>query len=86
MVRSKSSSVRSSTPRVMAMPALLTRMSIGPSPPVTRSTIPATGLALRDVGGDHDRAAALLADLTCELLGLADLLAAVDRHRGACFS
>ncbi|MGY4301288.1 hypothetical protein ACVWXN_009383 [Bradyrhizobium sp. i1.4.4] len=41
------------------------------------------GVALRDVGGNDNRATALLADLACQLLGLPDLLPAVDRHRRA---
>jgi len=45
MVRSKSSSVRSSTPLTIAMPALLTRMSIGASSDFARSTILATASA-----------------------------------------
>ena len=45
MVRSKSSSERSSTPRTIAMPALLTRMSTGPRACATCSTIAATAAA-----------------------------------------
>ena len=45
MVRSKSSSVRSSTPLTIAIPALLTRMSIEPSSDSARSTRPATAAA-----------------------------------------
>ena len=50
MVSSKSASVRSSMPRISAMPALLIRMSIGPSLSCDRSHHRGDGGALGDIG------------------------------------
>ena len=83
MVRSKSSSVRSSTPRTIAMPALLTRISIGPS---ARGDLPdhfGNGRGLRDIGRDRDGATAVRLMFRDDSLRFPCPFAIIDRDRGA---
>jgi hypothetical protein len=54
MVRSKSLSLSSSMPRTIAMPALLTRISIGPRSRATLLDHRGDRPRLRNVGGDRD--------------------------------
>src|SRR5436190_15193146 len=84
IVRSKSASERSSIPRVMAMPALLTRMSRAPSSDLTTSTI-GHRVGLGDVGLHSDRTNAAVEQLIRQALGVIAALAIIDGEAGPGF-